>query len=394
MALVDLRDELDTPDVFRLLTAAFGSEDAAIRAAKRYEAGDWTALGYEDAGVIVALIGLERVSQEAARIRGIAVDPGRQREGIGRALVCALRSRTPGLTLYAETDHDALRFYRACGFEATSLGEKYPEAERFECVLPAETSTERLSLPGVDYQRHGRIYARHRRTDPRIAARIHAALGDAQTVLNVGAGSGSYEPQDRRVLAVEPSLTMRAQRPPGAPPAIAARAEALPFDDDSVDAAMACLTIHHWEPPEAGLAELRRVARGAVVVFTFALEDLPEWQLEYLHEGLVLERPRFPAIDAVAAALGGRTRVERIPTPGDCLDGFFEAFWRRPEALLDAEVRACQSMWTLLEPGVEEHIIARLAAALASGAWDDSHGHLRDEETFEGSLRLVISEPG
>jgi SAM-dependent methyltransferase len=134
---------------------------------------------------------------------------------------------------------------------------------------------------------------------------------------------------------------MRAQRPADAAPAIAARAEHLPFGDDSFDAAMACVTIHHWESAEAGLAELRRVARGPVVVFTFELDDLPAWQQDHFSEGLVVERPRFPAITDVAAALGGSTRVERIPTPGDCEDGFFEAFWRRPEAMLDAEVRAC-----------------------------------------------------
>jgi SAM-dependent methyltransferase len=244
----------------------------------------------------------------------------------------------------------------------------------------------------VDYERHGRTYARFRQPDPRIAARIHAALGDARTVLNVGAGTGSYEPADRWVLAVEPSATMRAQRPPGAAPAIAARAEALPFDDDAVDAAMACVTIHHWTPPQAGLAELRRVARGAVVVLTFELEGLPAWQHQYLEEGLVLERPRFPPIDAVAAALGGRTRVERIPTPGDCLDGFFEAFWRRPEALLDPAIRGAQSMWALLDAGVEQRVVERLAAALDSGAWDAEHGHLREQESFDGALRLVISE--
>src|SRR5215212_1499146 len=178
----------------------------------------------------------------------------------------------------------------------------------------------------VDYERHGRTYAQHRRADPRIAARIHAALGAARTVVNVGAGAGSYEPEDRWVLAVEPSATMRAQRPPGAAPAIDARAEVLPLDDGTVDAAMACVTIHHWEPAAAGLAELRRVARGPVVVFTFDLGALPAWQHEHLHEGLVIERPRFPAIEDVAAALGGRTRVEHIPTPSDCRDGFFQAF--------------------------------------------------------------------
>ena len=244
----------------------------------------------------------------------------------------------------------------------------------------------------VDYETHGRTYARHRRPDPRIAARIHAALADARNVINVGAGTGSYEPNDRWVLAVEPSATMRAQRPTDAAPAIAARAEALPFDDDAVDAAMACVTIHHWDPPEAGLAELRRVARGPVVIFTFDLERLPTWQQEFLAEALIIERPRFPAIDDIATALGGRTRVERIPTPGDCIDGFFEAFWRRPEALLDPAVRGAQSMWTMLEPGVEDRIVARLATALRTGAWDAEHGHLRQQQSYDGALRLVISE--
>jgi SAM-dependent methyltransferase len=245
----------------------------------------------------------------------------------------------------------------------------------------------------IDYEQHGRTYACHRRADPRIAARIHAALGDAETVLNVGAGTGSYEPRDRSVLAVEPSATMRAQRPPHAAPAIAARAEALPFDDDALDAAMACVTIHHWEPPHAGLAELRRVARGPVVVFTFELDHLPAWQDEYVGEALALDRPRFPTIEEVAAALGGRTRVERIATPGDCTDGFVEAFWRRPEALLDPEVRSAQSLWPLLAPGVEQRMIDRLAADLESGAWDAKHGHLREQHEFDGALRLVISEP-
>ncbi len=195
------------------------------------------------------------------------------------------------------------------------------------------------------------------------------------------------------MLAVEPSATMRAQRPAGAAPVIAARAEALPLDDDAVDAAMACVTIHHWEPPQAGLAELRRVARGPVVVFTFDLTALPAWQREFLAEGLEIERPRFPSIEDVVAALGGRTRVERIATPADCTDGFFEAFWRRPEALLDPAVRSAQSMWAVVGPGVEERIVGRLAQALESGAWDAEHGHLRAQESFDGSLRLVISEP-
>jgi hypothetical protein len=156
---------------------------------------------------------------------------------------------------------------------------------------------------------------------------------------------------------------------------------------------MACVTIHHGDPQSAGLAELRRVARGPVVVFTFELESLPSWQLEFLREGIELERPRFGPIAAVEAALGGRTRVERLPTPADCTDGFFEAFWNRPEALLDPDVRASQSLWALLDPSVEERIVARLADALDSGAWDAEHGHLREQQSFDGSLRLVISEP-
>jgi hypothetical protein len=186
---------------------------------------------------------------------------------------------------------------------------------------------------------------------------------------------------------------MRAQRPAGAAPVIDARAEALPFDDDSVDAAMACVTIHHWQPQEAGLAELRRVARGPVVVFTFNLDCLPAWQQEHFAEGLEIERPRFQSLDAVAAALGGRTRIERFPTPADCTDGFFEAFWNRPEQMLDPAVRAAQSMWALLPPGMEERIVERLDAALESGAWDSEHGRLREMAEYDGALRLIVSEP-
>jgi len=247
--------------------------------------------------------------------------------------------------------------------------------------------------PRVDYEQHGRTYGEHRRGDPRIAARIHAALGGARTVVNVGAGTGSYEPEDRWVLAVEPSATMRAQRPPGAAPVLDARAEALPFDDDAFDAAMACVTIHHWEPPQAGLRELRRVARGPVVVFTFDLDHVPAWQDDHLGELLVVERPRFPSIADVAAALGGRTRVEPIPTPGDCIDGFFEAFWRRPEALLDPAVRGAQSAWTFVDEPTEERIVARLREALESGAWDAQYGALREQDELDGSLRLVVSDP-
>lgn len=244
----------------------------------------------------------------------------------------------------------------------------------------------------VDYDKHGRGYARQRRADPRFAARIAAALGDARTVLNVGAGAGSYEPRDRWLLAVEPSATMRAQRPPDAAPCLAAGAESLPLDDDSVDAAMACVTIHHWRDRAAGLAELRRVARGPVVVFTFDLDHLIAWQRDYFGEAIAIEQPRFGTVEEVAAELGGAIRVETIPTPADCTDGFFEAFWNRPEQLLDPTVRASQSIWELVEPEVEQSIFARLGADLESGRWEEENGALRQQESYAGSLRLVISE--
>ena len=249
----------------------------------------------------------------------------------------------------------------------------------------------RLSPPRVDYERHGPGYARHRRSDPRIAARIHAALGDARTVLNVGAGAGSYEPRDRWVLAVEPSAAMRTQRPPDAAPAIDARAEALPFDDDAVDAAMACVTIHHWEPPQAGLRELRRVARGAVVVFTFDLEALPAWQKDYLADGLAIERPRFPTMEAIAAALGGRTHVEHIPTPADCVDGFFEAYWRRPEALLDPVARANISVFALMDDAEEAALLARLEDDLRSGAWAERNADILALDALDVGCRILVA---
>ncbi|MBS1863624.1 MAG: methyltransferase domain-containing protein [Actinobacteria bacterium] len=245
----------------------------------------------------------------------------------------------------------------------------------------------------VDYDTHGKGYAQRRRADPRIAARIQAALGHARTVLNVGAGAGSYEPRDRWLLAAEPSATMRAQRPIDAAPCLAATAESLPLDDDAVDAAMACVTIHHWRDRAAGLAELRRVARGPVVVFTFDLDHLIGWQRDHFREAVAIEQPRFGTVEEVAAELGGKVRVETIPTPADCTDGFFESYWNRPELLLDPTVRASQSIWELVDPQVEESIFAHLAVDLESGRWDEENGTLRQLESYQGALRLVISEP-
>lgn len=244
----------------------------------------------------------------------------------------------------------------------------------------------------IDYDRHAPDYPRHRQADARIAARVHAALGQARTVLNVGAGAGSYEPHDRYVLAVEPSAGMRAQRQAHLAPAIIASAEALPLDDDAFDAAMAISTLHHWRDPAAGLRELRRVARGPVLVLTVDTDALASyWMMsDYLPEALADDRKRFPSIDAITEILGG-ARVERVPIPGDCQDGFLEAHYARPEAYLDPALRAAQSVWPRLPEGAEQRALAALSADLASGEWDARHGHLRVQPAYDGGLRLVVS---
>lgn len=245
----------------------------------------------------------------------------------------------------------------------------------------------------IDYDSHSAAYPTQRRADPRIAAHIHAALGDGQTVVNVGAGTGSYEPHGRHVIAIEPSAGMRSQRPADLAPAIDARAEALPLDDDAVDAAMAIITVHHWEDQIAGLRELRRVSRGPVVVLTFDIDALGSyWMLaDYLPEALADDRKRFLALDVVAESLGG-ARIQSLAIPADCQDGFFEAYWARPEAYLDPAVRAAQSVWPRLGEGVEQRAIGALEADLSCGAWNERHGHLREASEYEGALRLVVSD--
>lgn len=238
----------------------------------------------------------------------------------------------------------------------------------------------------VDYDAGEAVgYSLRRRADPRIAARVHAALGDARTVLNVGAGAGSYEPEDRYVVAVEPSAAMRAQR---SQPAVDATAEALPFDDDAFDAVMATLTIHQWRDADAGLRELRRVARGPVVILTFDGDALPDfWLAEYVPDVLAGDAVRFPKLDHVAASLGG-AEVSVVPVALDCEDGFTEAFYGRPEAFLDPDVRRSQSAWGFGDAGDG---IERLRDDLATGAWDARHGHLRTQPEYSGALRLVVA---
>ncbi|MFB6439865.1 class I SAM-dependent methyltransferase [Streptomyces sp. NPDC056411] len=243
----------------------------------------------------------------------------------------------------------------------------------------------------TDYGLVGESYSRVRRTDPRIAALVHDALGDARTVVNVGAGAGSYEPESRHVLPVEPSSAMRAQRPAHLAPAIHGVAEALPFDDDSVDAAMAMVTLHQWPDPVAGLREMRRVARGPVVVLTFDGDELGRlWLMDYVPELRRAEAGRYPAIKTITDALGPGTEVHSVPIPIDCVDGFTEAFYARPESFLDPAVRRAQSAWTFLEPGVAERAMAELEADLTSGAWDEKYGSHRTQPDFHGAVRLIV----
>jgi Methyltransferase domain len=249
--------------------------------------------------------------------------------------------------------------------------------------------------PGdVDYTRFGVGYARRRRTDPRIAQLIVSALGPPGTVLNVGAGAGSYEPSDRPVIAVEPSEAMVAQRPAAQWRVVRAVAGELPLADDAVDASMATVTIHQWPDAATGLAELRRVTLGAVVVLTFDPEALDTlWLAEYSPELYAAESRRYPRVESVVSALGPGATAVPVPVPFDCIDGFTEAFYGRPEAFLDSAVRRSQSAWTFVEAEDEARAVNALADDLASGRWDRRFGHLRHQDSFVGSLRLVVG-PG
>jgi len=223
---------------------------------------------------------------------------------------------------------------------------------------------------------------------------VHAALGDARTVLNIGAGTGSYEPNDRDVTAVEPSLTMRERRSMQLPVAIDACAEQLPFPNRFFDAAMGTFTVHQWTDLMRGLAELRRVTRGPVAILTCDPALLRTyWLHEYSPEVIDIEASRYPPMSALAAGLGGTTTVTRVPIPFDCTDGFNDAYYGRPEMLLDPAARLACSAWSFAEPSAVVRFETHLTRDLADGTWDARHGHLRRQEYLEGSLVLVASIP-
>jgi Methyltransferase domain len=245
-----------------------------------------------------------------------------------------------------------------------------------------------MSSPQL-YDTIGATYTVTRRTEPRIAARVWAALGDARTVLNVGAGTGSYEPPDRDVTAVEPSALMRAQRPPGAAFCLAGTAESLPFEDQSFDAAMAFATVQHWQDPIVGLREMQRVARR-VVVFTYDASDPDRFWLtrDYLPEFADFRVGR-PSLTEQARAIGAR--MEPVLIPWDCADGFFEAYWRRPGAYLDDRVRRGISVWARVGPDAEQRAVRSLRDDLASGRWAERNRDLVDLDAAELGLRLLVT---
>jgi SAM-dependent methyltransferase len=245
---------------------------------------------------------------------------------------------------------------------------------------------------GTRYDTLGAGYTEVRRQDPRLAARIRAALGDARTVLNVGAGAGSYEPADLEVIAVEPSALMRELRPPAAAPVVDARAERLPFGDGSFDAAMSVLSIQHWDDAERGLAELHRVARRRVVLFAWEPSTVRDsWLVRDYLPGFERLVPSEYTLENTLAALGGG-HIEPVAIPHDCHDGFLHAYWRRPRAYLDPRVRAGISVFHLLNEKEVGDALRRLAADLDSGEWERRNAGLLELDELDLGYRLVVAE--
>ncbi len=241
------------------------------------------------------------------------------------------------------------------------------------------------------YDEIGVGYSLTRRPDPRIADRIVQALGDSASIVNIGAGTGSYEPRDRTVVAVEPSTTMIRQRPPGSAPAIQGTAENLPLIDRAVDSALAILTVHHWTDPERGLAEMRRVAKRRAVVLAWDQEVWESfWLIREYFPVCDLDRRRALPVAAIASALG-ECEVSSVPIPHDCVDGFHGAFWRRPEAYLDPRVRSGISTFARMSSEELDEGLARLATDVQNGDWEDRHRELLQLHEFDLGYRLIVA---
>ena len=240
------------------------------------------------------------------------------------------------------------------------------------------------------YDRIGADYRQTRKEDPRLARLIARELQGARTVVNVGAGTGSYEPTDRFVVAVEPSAVMLQQRPPKAAPVVQAIAERLPFRDDAFDAAMAVLTVHHWNDQDAGMRELNRVAAERIVLLTWDPSHHGFWLMrDYFPQFLEADRHRLPPIERLLSAVRDG-RVITVPIPHDCVDGFLGAYWRRPEAYLNATIRSGISSFATcrdLSP------LQQLEDDLDTGEWQRRYGELLDEEELDIGYRLVVGRP-
>ena len=246
------------------------------------------------------------------------------------------------------------------------------------------------SAGDANYGAIGQGYAAYRQPEPEISGFLGRALGGARSVLNVGAGAGSYEPVDREVTAIEPSAAMRRQRPAYLPAAIEGVAEKLPFADQSFDASMATFSVHQWNDLAAGLSEMRRVTRGPVAILTCdPLQLHKSWLAEYAPEMISVEIRRYPLISTIAEALGG-AEIVSVPIPLRCSDGFSEAYYGRPERLLEAGARLANSAWSFVEPDAEQRFVKRLDHDIKRGAWDAKYGQLRRQSHFDGSLRLIV----
>jgi SAM-dependent methyltransferase len=250
------------------------------------------------------------------------------------------------------------------------------------------------SAGDVDYGRVGMHYSSFRRAEPRIANLILSHLGEAESVLNVGAGAGSYEPVDRPVTAVEPSATMRAQRPSHLSAALDAVAERLPFDDKTFDAAMATFTIHQWANLKAGLMEMRRVTKGPIVLLSCEPGEVEQfWLNDYVPGVLAAEARRYPSGARIAGAMGCDVAVHPVPIPFDCSDGFNEAYYGRPEMFMNTAARLSCSAWGFISADETDRAIAKLEADLTQGRWDGRLGHLRSQPSYLGSLKLYVAPP-
>jgi GNAT superfamily N-acetyltransferase/SAM-dependent methyltransferase len=326
-----------------------------------------------------------------AEIKRMYTRPAARGKGVARALLAALevQARSLGATrLVLETgerQRAAVALYVRAGFEEIPPFGEYVDSPLSVCYGKPLGG-------GARYDRIGQGYARFRREDPDLRARIHAALGDARTVVNVGAGAGSYEPIDREVIAVEPSAVMASQRPDGGARVLRAKAGAIPLPDRSVDAAMTVLSMHHWHPhQEAGVREMCRVARNQIVIVTIDPEVSGRMWLmaDYLREVAALDDEIFPHPETVAGWLDRPATVEVVTVSRDTPDWALVSFWAHPERVLEEGARNATSGFARQSPAVVDRVVADVARDLQSGAWDERHGALRNLTEYDAGLRII-----